>query len=111
MGLGLVVALLADQTASDLTRLDRTKQTFDPTSDDRYKTERVAEAVLLGVGAAALASGITCYALGRRRPRAVSLMPELRFGRQHGIAALRIVAFGSSPGPMSAVLLKKAMNS
>jgi tetratricopeptide (TPR) repeat protein len=66
LGVGIAFAVLADGSARDLNRLDRTGGPFDPAKDAAYHTDRTVEAATLAVGGAAVATGVVLYLVGRR---------------------------------------------
>jgi tetratricopeptide (TPR) repeat protein len=70
---GVVAGVLRNQAADDLTRLDQTRDTYDPARDRAYHTDAALEGALIGVGAAAAVVGAVLtglgYREGRRAPR------------------------------------------
>lgn len=79
LGAGVAFAVLARQAGNDLSDLDKNKGVFDPSTQDAGKRDQVLAAVLVGSGAAALATGTVLYLLGTRTRAAPSLavLPSL----------------------------------
>jgi tetratricopeptide (TPR) repeat protein len=69
---GIAFGVMAKQEADDLTRIGREMGTFDPAKQSAGKTDQTIEAVTLGVGGAALATGALLVVLGRREARRAS---------------------------------------
>jgi hypothetical protein len=67
IGGGIGFAFIADSNARDLNALDRAGGVFDSGKDSAYTTDRALEATFFAVGAAATATGVVLYVVGRRR--------------------------------------------
>jgi hypothetical protein len=66
LGGGVTAGVLANNTANDLTNLDKGHGVFDPGKDSLYGTERTLEGALLGVGGALTVAGVVLVVVGRR---------------------------------------------
>jgi tetratricopeptide (TPR) repeat protein len=66
VGTGIVFSLLAKQAADDLTQLDQNRGIFDPAKEDAGERDQLLGGIFLGVGAAAVATGVVLYVLGAR---------------------------------------------
>jgi tetratricopeptide (TPR) repeat protein len=76
---GVVSGVLAQENADDLTKLAQTKGTFVPSKESAGEGEQIAEGVLFGIGAVAVATGAVLLVLGRRvaPSRRASLVPTI----------------------------------
>jgi tetratricopeptide (TPR) repeat protein len=83
---GIAFGVLAKNAGDDLTRLTNMMGTFDYDKQQTGLRDQVVAGVLLGVGGAALATGVVLYVLGQRDARAarrhsaVSIMPTIAHG-------------------------------
>ena len=69
VGTGVVFGVLAKQAADELTKLDQNRGTFDPATEDAGQRDELLAGIFLGVGAAAIATGVVLYVLGSRDGR------------------------------------------
>jgi tetratricopeptide (TPR) repeat protein len=60
---------LAQKNSDDLTKLAQNMQPFDSSKASAGKTDQILEGVFLGVGAAAVATGVVLYVLGHREAK------------------------------------------
>lgn len=81
---------LAAQAGDDLTKLDQNMQTFDPSKQSTGKTDQLLEGVLLGIGGAAIVTGVVVYVLGHREAKASHVAATPLLGPQTAGAALRV---------------------
>jgi tetratricopeptide (TPR) repeat protein len=66
---GGAFAAMAVKAGDDLTALNQNMGTFDSSKQSAGKTDQIAEGVAFGIGAVALAAGVTLYVLGHRDAR------------------------------------------
>jgi tetratricopeptide (TPR) repeat protein len=71
---GIVCGALAQQAGNDLSRINQQMGVFDPSKESAGRSEQIAEGVLLGVGGAAVVTGVVLLVLGRRDSRAARLV-------------------------------------
>jgi tetratricopeptide (TPR) repeat protein len=85
---GGVFAWLSKSISDDYTNV-KMGERFDPSREDRAKTYQTSAFVLWGVGAAAIAGGVTLYVLGRHKADSagVSLAPVPLHGGAAALAA------------------------
>jgi tetratricopeptide (TPR) repeat protein len=75
---GVVCGVLAKQNGDWLSRADANHQRFDSSKESTGRTEQILEGVFLGVGAAAVVTGVVLFAIGTRRQHAgrrVAVLP------------------------------------
>jgi tetratricopeptide (TPR) repeat protein len=78
---GIASGVLAKQNGDDLTQADQNMGTFSAAKESAGKSEQIAEGVLLGVGGAAVVTGVVLVIVGQRaRHHAVALVPSLAPG-------------------------------
>jgi tetratricopeptide (TPR) repeat protein len=66
VGAGVAFGVLAQRASDDLSALDRMMGTYDSARYRAGQTDQTLEAVCLGIGGAALVTGVLVLALGRR---------------------------------------------
>jgi tetratricopeptide (TPR) repeat protein len=66
VGTGIVFGVLAKRAGDDLTQLDEQRGIFDPAKEDAGQRNQLLSGVFIGVGAAAVATGVVLYVLGAR---------------------------------------------
>jgi tetratricopeptide (TPR) repeat protein len=72
VGTGIVFGVLARQAADDLSELDRNRGVFDPAKEEAGERNQLLAGILIGTGAAAVATGVVLYVLGARDGRPAS---------------------------------------
>ena len=77
VGAGIVFGILAKREGDDLTQIDQQHGVFDPGKESNGRRDQVLEAIFIGTGVAALATGTVLYLLGMRdaAPTSVALAP------------------------------------
>ena len=66
LGAGIGMGVAGDQAADAATARDRAGSRYDPAQDQQITTDRIAQGVLLGVGAVAVVTGVVLLAVGKR---------------------------------------------
>jgi len=91
LAVGIVFAVLA-RSAYDEINSPASGYVFNPSTQDQLKTTQPADIVLLAVGAAAVAAGITTFALGWREGKKASARASLlpAFSRDRASLALSL---------------------
>jgi tetratricopeptide (TPR) repeat protein len=85
---GIACGVLAQQNGDALTKLDQMLGTFSSAKETAGKSEQIAEGVLLGVGGAAVVTGVVLIALGRRAAaHHVAVAPTFGPGQAGAVAA------------------------
>jgi tetratricopeptide (TPR) repeat protein len=75
---GVACGVLAKQNSDDLTKLAQTMGRYSAAKDTAGKNEQIAEGVLLGVGGAAVVTGVVLIMVGQRaHRRALALLPDV----------------------------------
>jgi hypothetical protein len=72
LGVGVGFAVMTQRRSDELSALSDQRQPYDPGKASQGRTFQILEGVFLGIGGAALVTGVVLYALGRmegRRPR------------------------------------------
>jgi tetratricopeptide (TPR) repeat protein len=70
VGTGIALGVLAKRDGDRLTQLDQARGVFDPSTESAGRLDQVLEGVFIGVGAAAVATGVVLYVLGARAGQA-----------------------------------------
>jgi len=70
VGTGIGMGVAGDQAADAATARARAGLVYDHAQDDQIASDRLAQGVLIGIGAAAVVAGVVCLAVGSRRPTA-----------------------------------------
>jgi hypothetical protein len=93
VGTGVVFGVLAKQAADDLTQLDKNRGIFDPATEDAGQRDQLLAGIFLGVGAAAIATGVVLYVLGARdaQPASQAFVIAPSVAPHAGGATLRMV--------------------
>jgi tetratricopeptide (TPR) repeat protein len=93
VGTGIVFGMLAKQAGDDLTKLDEQRGVFDPAKEDAGRRDQLLAGIFIGVGAAALATGVVLYVLGARagEPAAQALVVAPTVAPHAAGATLRMV--------------------
>ncbi len=68
VGAGIGMGVAGDQAAGAATARGRAHLPYDPAQDQQIATDRIAQGVLLGVGAAMVVTGVILMAVGKRTP-------------------------------------------
>ena len=66
VGTGIAFGVLAKQAGDELTELDRDRGIFDPATEEAGQRDQLLSRIFIGVGAAAVATGVVLYVLGTR---------------------------------------------
>jgi tetratricopeptide (TPR) repeat protein len=78
VGGGIACGVLGNQAADELSALSRDARPYDPSLARRFDTDRALEGALLGIGAAAVVTGVALVVVGRvaakRAQRAVAAL-------------------------------------
>jgi hypothetical protein len=73
--------VLAKRDGDQLTQLDQARGVFDPSTESAGRLDQVLEGVFIGVGAAAVATGVVLYVLGARTgqvaPQTITFSPAV----------------------------------
>ena len=64
VGTGIAFGVLAKQAGDELTELDRDRGIFDPATEEAGQRDQLLSRIFIGVGAAAVATGVVLYVLG-----------------------------------------------
>jgi hypothetical protein len=79
---GIACGVLAQQNADDITKATQMMGTYPSAKDATGKSEQIAEGVLLGVGGAAVVTGVVLVVMGQRaRHRSMAVLPDVHSGR------------------------------
>jgi hypothetical protein len=81
VGTGIALGVLAKRDGDQLTHLDQARGVFDPSTESAGRLDQVLEGVFIGVGAAAVATGVVLYVLGARTgqvaPQTITFSPAV----------------------------------
>lgn len=66
---GITCGVLGDQAAAELSALSRDARPYDPSLAQRFDTNRALEGALLGIGTAAVVTGVALIVVGRLKAK------------------------------------------